>query len=1086
MLPDGGVPIAGVDIYHGPTRIGTTAWDPLVYLLPHSRLIGLNVGDTIDAIAPNIGTGSAVIGEDNIVVVTLNRTTGPTLLCMGPPNGVAMANGTLPIAILATDPSGVVDGTMRLKYWLDDDIGSASEIIPARVPYSPWDTLNIAHALSGVSVASYFGAVQIPVNWNGHTVAVQAYGNNTASLQGQSVISRFAVSGAANLFNNAKYVRVPTDPTPTQITGPAIGGETCLVIQNTSDKAADIYLTIIGPNGYTITPYDVQMFDPDGTPLTQVTSFTVQKGGDIGAKVASLGYNAFRSGTTAGAGAAVGAAIVNVIPGAGQVGYGAAVGGAVAGAVTVSALTDTISPLIWPTSANNWPVGVASICLPNVPANAVRSLRLTNPALGSSWFSDFVVLHSVGGGLIRRGAFDYKYLGGNAGIILPEQNLPSSFGQPGSSFTVEYNPVVNTDQPLAIYIEGPAKAGSSTLGYAVEVRDVTGGDLLVGEETAFALDKSESGYLHKDWLPGMVGKALSTAEKEAIVDAFKIGYAEVLNKAVREAGAQHVWKVYPSDIDVSLQGDLAVVTCTKFFTELAIEGDAVKASVRAGIAGGGTLMKKIVTDQLFEHYPDLYHSWGAKSLLANALGSFIGMGFEFAWRAGEEYLWNSAVGADAVNTRHAFYFWPSATGPRTFRIKLHYVDGSPADAYQQDPRQYVITLSQRPPDVAEWPPAFADAYNGRLVLSAQAGQTTTVSVDVDSNPAATLWFAGAPSGLSVNSTTREITWSPPGGSSPDMHACTLWAKNGIGMEMPLNLEVVVTASADTTAPTIAIASPTAEPSYVTTADFIDLGGTAGDNVGVNAVRWAVSYGETGTAAGTTSWTATGIPLRPGLNTVLVEAEDAAGNKQSDAIEITRAVSVLTTLVQPPGAGTVDANPNQPYYSASDTVQITAQPQTGWRFVNWAGDASGTDSSTLLEMDRDRQATACFEPDYVNGIPWTWLVLHGLPTDGSATFLDTDGDGQLNLNECFAGTDPRSAISCFRIEAVDSPSLTGGVFRVDWSSVAGKRYRVLWSTNLGVPGFSNLATNLPATPPVNSFEDTNAVHGVRFYRIDLEP
>ena len=1075
-----------MDIYHGPNRVCTTAWDPLVYLLPHARLSGLDVGDTIEAIAPNVGTGSAVIGEESVVVVTLTRTTGPTLLCMGPPNGVATANGMLPLTVFAADPSGLLDGTMRLKYWLDDDIGNASEIIPARVPYSPWDTLNIAHTLSGVSVASYFGALQIPANWDGHTVAVQTFGNNTANLQGQSVVSRFAVSGAANPFNNATYVRVPTDPNPTKITGPAIGGETCLVIQNTSDKAADIYLTIIGPNGYTITPHDVQMFDPDGTPLNQVTSFTVQKGGDIGAKVASLGYNAFRSGTTAGAGAAVGAAIVNVIPGAGQVGYGAAVGGAVAGGVTVSVLTDTITPLIWPTSANNWPVGVASICLPNVPANAVRSLRLNNPALGSSWFSDFVVLHSVGGGLIRRGAFDYKYLGGNAGIILPEQNLPSGFGQPGSSFTVEYNPVVNTDQPLAIYVEGPAKAGSSTLGYAVEVRDVTGGDVLVGEETTFALDKSEAGYLHKDWLPGMVGKVLSTAEKEAIVDAFKIGYAEVLNEAVREAGAQHVWKVYPTDIDVSLQGDLVVVTCTKFCTELALEGDAVKASVRAGIAGGGTLMKKVVTDQLFEHYPDLYHSWGAKSLLANALGSFIGMGFEFAWRAGEEYLWNSAVGADAVNTRHAFYFWPSGTGPRTFRIKLHYVAGSPADAYQQDPRQYVITLSQRPPDVAEWPPAFTESYNGRLVLSAQAGQTATVAVAVDSSPAATLWFSDAPSGLSVNSTTKEISWSPAVGAPAEAHECTLWAKNGIGMEMPLNVEAVVTPSSDTIAPTIAIATPTDEPSYVTTASAVDIGGTASDNTGISAVRWSTSYGDSGTAAGTTAWTAMGVPLRPGLNTILVEAEDAAGNKQNDALQVTRAVSELTTLVQPQGAGTATANPNQPYYSASDTVLVTAQPATGWRFVNWSGDLSGTDASTSILMDSDHQVTAHFAPDYVNGIPWEWLVLHDLPTDGSATFIDTDGDGQINRDECFAGTDPRSAYSCFRIEAVESPSQTGGVFRVNWSSVGGKRYRVLWSTNLNQPGFSNLATNVPATPPVNSFSDTNAVDGVRFYRIDLEP
>src|SRR3989454_4554834 len=89
-----------------------------------------------------------------------------------------------------------------------------------------------------------------------------------------------------------------------------------------------------------------------------------------------------------------------------------------------------------------------------------------------------------------------------------------------------------------------------------------------------------------------------------------------------------------------------------------------------------------------------------------------------------------------------------------------------------------------------------------------------------------------------------------------------------------------------TTPTVAITSPTSNPTYSTSSSSLTLGGTASDNVGVTQVTWANSVGGSGTATGTTSWTAGGIPLLPGTNVLTVTAQDAAGNTATASLTVT--------------------------------------------------------------------------------------------------------------------------------------------------------------------------------------------------------
>ena len=112
----------------------------------------------------------------------------------------------------------------------------------------------------------------------------------------------------------------------------------------------------------------------------------------------------------------------------------------------------------------------------------------------------------------------------------------------------------------------------------------------------------------------------------------------------------------------------------------------------------------------------------------------------------------------------------------------------------------------------------------------------------------------------------------------------------------------------------------------------------------------------------------------------------------------------------------------------------------------------------------------------------WLQGCGLPTDGSADFIDSDGDGMNNWQEWICGTDPTNPLSALRLL---SPSITSTNATVTWQSVAGVNYFLERGANLAVP-FTLLATNIVGQAGATSYADTNATGaGPFFYRVGVK-
>jgi len=138
--------------------------------------------------------------------------------------------------------------------------------------------------------------------------------------------------------------------------------------------------------------------------------------------------------------------------------------------------------------------------------------------------------------------------------------------------------------------------------------------------------------------------------------------------------------------------------------------------------------------------------------------------------------------------------------------------------------------------------------------------------------------------------------------------------------------------------------------------------------------------------------------------------DASGNTNPLNVLVTGRKNITATFainsnftlsVSIVGHGSVLVNPNQTTYGSGTNVQITENPEPGWNFVAWSGDASGSSNPINVVMNSNKSITATFVPTHAGCEPKILRITTGdafafvlsLPSSGDVHFRVVDVAGR---------------------------------------------------------------------------------------------
>ncbi len=124
------------------------------------------------------------------------------------------------------------------------------------------------------------------------------------------------------------------------------------------------------------------------------------------------------------------------------------------------------------------------------------------------------------------------------------------------------------------------------------------------------------------------------------------------------------------------------------------------------------------------------------------------------------------------------------------------------------------------------------------------------------------------------------------------------------------------------------------------------------------------------------------------------------------------------------------------------------------------------------------------PSPSSAIAYAWLQQYGLPTDGSADFIDSDSDSMNNWQEWIADTVPTDPASALRLlsASADLPAVT-----LTWQSSSNRSYFLERATDLTAQSsFTPIAPNIAGQFGSTSIRDTNApLPGPALYRVGVQ-
>jgi len=202
----------------------------------------------------------------------------------------------------------------------------------------------------------------------------------------------------------------------------------------------------------------------------------------------------------------------------------------------------------------------------------------------------------------------------------------------------------------------------------------------------------------------------------------------------------------------------------------------------------------------------------------------------------------------------------------------------------------------------------------------------------------------------------------------------------------------------------------------------------------------------------------------------------------------------TTPMPTNGLGNIT---NAPLFVSPDTGDFHLQPASPC--INSGNNAFVFGTTDLDGQQRIVGGTVdigAYEfPGSGSVISYAWLQQYGLPTDGSADFADTDGDGRNNWQEWICGTSPTNSLSVLRML---SATVAATNVNVTWQSVTGVKYflerrpnlnSLVNTTNIvfGGTNIAVIATNIVGQAGTTTYADSYDTGSRQFfYRVGVQP
>jgi hypothetical protein len=284
------------------------------------------------------------------------------------------------------------------------------------------------------------------------------------------------------------------------------------------------------------------------------------------------------------------------------------------------------------------------------------------------------------------------------------------------------------------------------------------------------------------------------------------------------------------------------------------------------------------------------------------------------------------------------------------------------------------------------------------------------------------------------------------------HTLTAVARDLLGLSFTSNA-ITVTVFNDTTAPTVAITSPSAG---ATVSGTTTIGASASDNVGVAGVQFRLDGANFGaedtTAPYSMPWNTTTVAN--GAHTITAVARDAAGNVSTSAavsVTVSNDSAPPTVALTAPSAGAALRGTTSVSATASDNVGV-------------AGVQFRLDGASLGAEDTSAPYTVAWN---------TTTAGNGAHT---LTAVARDAAGNVTTSAALAVTvdnaAPTVAVTAPASGATVSGSVTVSANASDNSAIAGVQFR-LDGANLGVED-----TSAPYTAAWNTTTATNGSHTLR--------